>query len=110
MLTLPSMLVGAVALLVAGWMADKVPARIPITLGLGFYIVSMYSLAQLNYQTSFQAIVGMVILREVGGGLLFAPLIRASLSALPLNQVGMGSRRWSIPSTIYFCWWRSWWR
>ncbi len=91
LLTLPSMLVGAVTLLVAGWMADKVPAKIPITMGLVFYIVSMYSLAQLNYQTSFQAIVGMVILREVGGGLLFAPLIRASLSALPLNQVGMGS-------------------
>ncbi len=91
LITLPSMMVGAVALLIAGWMADKVPARIPIVMGLGFYIVSMYSMSRLNGQSSFESIVFMVIIREVGGGLLFAPLIRASLSALPLKQVGMGS-------------------
>ena len=87
----PSMLVGGVALLVAGWMADKFPARIPIIIGLGFYVLSMYSMSRLNYQSSFGTVVSLVILRDIGGGLLFAPLIRASLGALPLNQVGMGS-------------------
>jgi DHA2 family multidrug resistance protein len=91
LITLPSMLVGAVALLIAGWMADRFPARIPITMGLLFYILSMYSMSRLNYQSSFQMVMALVVLREVGGGLLFAPLIRASLSALPLSQVGMGS-------------------
>ncbi len=87
----PSMLVGGVALLVAGWMADRFPARIPIIMGLGFYILSMYSMSRLNYQSSFGTVVSLVILRDIGGGLIFAPLIRASLGALPLSQVGMGS-------------------
>ncbi len=91
LLTLPSMLVGSVVLLMAGWMADKFPARIPLTMGLGFYIVSMYAMSLLNRQSSFETVIFVVILREVGGGLLFAPLVRASLSALPLSQVGMGS-------------------
>ena len=72
-------------------MADKFPARIPIIMGLGFYVLSMYSMSRLNYQSSFGTVVSLVILRDIGGGLLFAPLIRASLGALPLNQVGMGS-------------------
>lgn len=91
LLTLPSMLVGAVALLIAGWMADKFPVRIPLTMGLGFYIMSMYAMSLLNQQSSFEALIVAVILREVGGGLLFAPLVRASLGALPLSQVGMGA-------------------
>lgn len=91
LLTLPSSLVGACTLLLAGWMADKVPARIPITIGLSFYIAAMYSLSRLNQQSSFETMASMIILREIGGGLLFAPLIRASLSALPLSQVGMGA-------------------
>jgi MFS family permease len=91
LLTLPSFLVGAVALLLAGWMADKFPARIPLVMGLSFYVVSMYSLSLLNRQSSFTTVATVLILREVGGGLLFAPLIRAALNALPLNQVGMGS-------------------
>ncbi len=88
---LPSALVGGTALFIAGWMSDRFQARIPIIMGLGFYIISMFSMSRLNYQSSFGMITTLVILREIGGGLLFAPLIRASLGALPLNQVGMGS-------------------
>jgi hypothetical protein len=91
LLTLPSMMVGSFVLLLAGWMADKVPARFLLVAGLGFYIFSMYSMSMLNQQSSFDYMVFIMILREVGGGLLFAPLVRASLNSLPRSQIGMGS-------------------
>jgi DHA2 family multidrug resistance protein len=91
LLMLPMALVVAAVLPLAGRMADRLDGRIPITLGILFSAASLYWLSFVDLRTSAITGVWMLILRGIGLGCIFAPLMSLSLKRLPPDMVATGS-------------------
>jgi DHA2 family multidrug resistance protein len=90
-LMLPMALVVAAVLPLAGRMADRMDGRIPIALGVLFSAASLYWLSFLDLRTSAATGVWMLILRGIGLGCIFAPLMSLALKRLPPDKVATGS-------------------
>ena len=90
-LMLPMALVVAAVLPLAGRMADRMDGRIPIALGVLFSAASLYWLSFVDLRTSAVTGVWMLILRGIGLGCIFAPLMSLSLRRLPPDKVATGS-------------------
>ena len=90
-LMLPMALVVAAVLPLAGRMADRMDGRIPIALGVLVSAASLYWLSFVDLRTSAAAGVWMLILRGIGLGFIFAPLMSLALKSLPEDKVATGS-------------------
>jgi DHA2 family multidrug resistance protein len=90
-LMLPMALVVAAVLPLAGRMADRMDGRIPIALGVLVSAASLYWLSFVDLRTSAAAGVWMLILRGIGLGCIFAPLMSLALKGLPQDKVATGS-------------------
>jgi MFS family permease len=89
-LMLPGSLAMAVAMLTAGWLADRYDAKIIISAGVIIGFFGMYWQAGLNLQTSSLAIVLMLMLRG-GNGITYPPLMKAVVVGLPREKVSMAN-------------------
>jgi DHA2 family multidrug resistance protein len=87
----PMALVVAMVLPVSGRIADRVDARIPISIGVVFSVLSLYSLSFLSLRTTTMVAIGMLVLRGLGLGWIFPATMRHALNSLPKEKVATGS-------------------
>lgn len=90
-LMLPMALVVAVVLPVSGRMADRMDGRIPIILGVLFSALSLYWLSFVNLRTSMTTAYFMLMIRGLGIGFIFPPLMNLALKCLPPEKTAIGS-------------------
>ncbi|HAA03306.1 MAG TPA: hypothetical protein DCE18_08035 [Syntrophobacteraceae bacterium] len=90
-LLLPMALVVSMVLPIAGRLADRMDARIPISIGVVFSFLSLYWLSFLNLQTTTAEAIGMLILRGFGLGFIFPPIMNLALKSLPEDKTATGS-------------------
>ncbi len=90
-LMLPMALVVAVVLPLSGRMADRMDGRIPITLGVLFSALSLYWLSFVDLRTSKTTAYLMMIIRGLGIGFIFPPIMNLALKCLPPEKTAIGS-------------------
>ena len=88
---LPGTLTFAIVIVVAGRLADAVDRRLIILSGLGLFALACYASSFLTLERPVSWLVWMIVARYFALGFVYAPLLGASLSALPPEQVRMGS-------------------
>jgi len=100
LLMLPMALVVAVVLPLAGRMSDRMDGRIPITLGVLFSALSLYWLSFVNLRTSGTTAYLMMIVRGLGIGFIFPPLMNLALKCLPPEKTAVGSGLMNVSRQI----------
>ncbi|MBI5167638.1 MAG: DHA2 family efflux MFS transporter permease subunit [candidate division NC10 bacterium] len=88
---LPGALAVAVFLPLSGRLTDRLDPRFPLTLGIALFTASLYWMSLLDLRTSYAAVMGMLVLRGVGMGFIFPPLLNTALGAVPPAKVGLAS-------------------
>lgn len=99
-LMLPMALVVAVVLPLSGRMADRMDGRIPITLGVLFSALSLYWLSFVDLRTSHTTAYLMLIVRGLGIGFIFPPLMNLALKCLPAEKTAVGSGLMNVSRQI----------
>ncbi|MEJ2658930.1 MAG: DHA2 family efflux MFS transporter permease subunit [Desulfobacterales bacterium] len=100
LLMLPMAVVVAILLPLAGRMADRMDGRIPITIGILFSALSLYWLSFVDLRTSRITAFLMLIVRGIGIGFIFAPLMNLSLKCLPQEKTAVGSGLMNVSRQI----------
>ena len=100
LLMLPMALVVAVVLPLAGRMADRMDGRIPITFGVLFSALSLYWMSFVDLRTSETTAYLMLIVRGLGIGFIFPPLMNLSLKCLPPEKTAVGSGLMNVSRQI----------
>ena len=88
---LPGALSLAVVVVAVGRLTDAVDRRLVIVGGLGLFALACYGSSFLALDRPVSWVVWMIVARYFTLGLVYAPIVGASLSALPPEQVRMGS-------------------
>ncbi|MCZ7526287.1 MAG: MFS transporter [Acidimicrobiia bacterium] len=91
LLLAPAALGVAVTMPIGGWLADRVGARAPVTIGVAFTLVATWMLAGLEPSTSETEIVVALLVAGVGTGFALTPLNVSALNALPARLVSQGT-------------------
>jgi DHA2 family multidrug resistance protein len=100
LLMLPMALVVAVVLPLAGRMADRMDGRIPITIGILFSALSLYWLSFVDLRTSQTTAYLMLVVRGLGIGFIFPPLMNLALKCLPPEKTAVGSGLMNVSRQI----------
>ena len=100
LLMLPMAVVVAILLPLAGRMADRMDGRIPITFGVVFSALSLYWLSFVDLRTSTLTAYLMLIVRGLGIGCIFAPLMSLALKCLPPEKTAVGSGLMNVSRQI----------
>jgi len=100
LLMLPMAVVVAVILPLAGRMADRIDGRIPITIGVLFSALSLYWLSFVDLRTSQTTAYLMLIVRGLGIGFIFPPLMNLALKCLPPEKTAVGSGLMNVSRQI----------
>jgi DHA2 family multidrug resistance protein len=100
LLMLPMAVVVAILLPLAGRMADRMDGRIPITFGVVFSALSLYWLSFIDLRTSKLTAYLMLIVRGLGIGCIFAPLMSLALKCLPQEKTAVGSGLMNVSRQI----------
>jgi DHA2 family multidrug resistance protein len=100
LLMLPMALVVAVVLPLAGRMADRIDGRIPITFGVLFSALSLYWLSFVDLRTSQTTAYLMLVVRGLGIGFIFPPLMNLALKCLPPEKTAIGSGLMNVSRQI----------
>ena len=90
-LILPGALALAVVMVVAGRLTDAVDRRLVILSGLSLFTLACYASSFVTLERPVNWLVWTIMARYFALGLTYAPIVGASLSALPPEQVRMGS-------------------
>lgn len=88
---LPGALALAFVMVVVGRLTDAIDRRLIIVSGLGMYALSCYASSFVTLERPVSWLVWTIIARYFALGLTYAPIVGASLSSLPPEQVRMGS-------------------
>jgi DHA2 family multidrug resistance protein len=100
LLMLPMALVVAIVLPLAGRMADRMDGRVPITFGVLFSAISLYWLSFVDLRTSQTTAYLMLIVRGLGIGFIFPPLMNLALKCLPPEKTAVGSGLMNVSRQI----------
>jgi MFS transporter, DHA2 family, multidrug resistance protein len=100
LLMLPMAVVVAILLPLAGRMADRMDGRIPIMFGVVFSALSLYWLSFVDLRTSKLTAYLMLIVRGLGIGCIFAPLMSLALKCLPQEKTAVGSGLMNVSRQI----------
>lgn len=100
LLMLPMALVVAIVLPIAGRMADRMDGRIPITLGVVFSAISLYWMSFVDLRISQTTAYMMLVVRGLGIGFIFPPLMNLALKCLPQEKTAVGSGLMNVSRQI----------
>ena len=88
---LPGALSLAIVVVAVGRLTDTIDRRLVILSGLGLLALACYGSSFLTLERPASWVVWMIVARYFTLGLVYAPIVGASLSALPPEQVRMGA-------------------
>jgi EmrB/QacA subfamily drug resistance transporter len=91
LLLIPLPLVSAVVAPLSGWVADRIGARVPATIGLLIQDVALIWFTQLTTTTPYTQIAAGLALMGLGGGMFYSPNTSAAMSASPVHRLGVAS-------------------
>lgn len=91
LMLMPAGLLMVVIFPIAGRIADRVPPIYPVTVGLGFFIVSSLLLSFVDVNTTFWTMAIWILIGRVGLGLTMPSMNASALRALPPQWLGQGA-------------------
>jgi EmrB/QacA subfamily drug resistance transporter len=91
LLLTPAAFSQAIASPIAGVLADRIGARLPVVLGLAIMAVSSFFLANLDVATPLVVIGVIVVMQGAGTGLALTPNQVAGMNALPQRLLARGT-------------------
>ncbi len=91
LLLIPLPLVTSVVAPFSGWLADRIGARLPATVGLLLQAAALVWFTRITDSTSLFQIGAGLALMGLGGGLFFPPNTSAAMNAAPRHRLGIAS-------------------
>jgi MFS transporter, DHA2 family, multidrug resistance protein len=76
---------------IAGWYSDRVSAKLPALIGMGLMAFTFYQFSSLSLYSESNAITIPLVLRGIGMGVLFAPLMALALSDVSQQKMAQAS-------------------
>ncbi len=100
LILLPSSLVVAVVMPLAGRLGDKIGPRLPSIFGLMLCAYSFYLYRTIDVNTGLWGIIYPTLIRSVGMPLLMSPIMAAAVNSVPKNKVAMASSMLNITQQV----------
>jgi DHA2 family multidrug resistance protein len=96
MVILPGALASALTMAVVGKNANRLDARVTVTIGAFMFFVAMWLLSRMTLVSGPGETFWPLILRGVGLGLIFVPLTSATMADLKVNQLAQGTGMFNL--------------
>ena len=93
---LPGALASAFTMVFVGRNANRLDARVTVTIGACFFLVSMLMLSRLTLDAGRGDLFWPLIIRGAGLGLIFVPLTNASMAELSMSQLAQGTGMFNL--------------
>jgi MFS transporter, DHA2 family, multidrug resistance protein len=90
-LLLPGAVVLGAMMPFSGRLADRIGARLPTVAGLLATATFMFMYRELDSATSTWGILAPMLIRGIGIGLIYTPVMTAAMNAVPTSSAGMAS-------------------
>jgi len=91
LLLIPLPLISALMAPLSGWVADRIGARVPATIGILIQAAALLWLTRLTPTTPYLQIASMLTLMGLGGGLFYPSNTSAAMNASPRERLGISS-------------------
>jgi MFS family permease len=91
LLLIPLPIATSVVAPLGGWVADRIGARVPATIGLLIQAIALACFTQLTPTTPYWQIGAGLALMGLGGGLFYPPNTSAAMNSTPLHRLGIAS-------------------
>jgi EmrB/QacA subfamily drug resistance transporter len=91
LLLIPLPIVSSVVAPISGYIADRIGARIPATVGLLLQCGALLWFTQLASDTSYASLAFGLALMGLGGGLFWSPNTSAAMNGAPIRRLGIAS-------------------
>ena len=85
---------------IAGALVDKFPVGRIVPFGLGLILVGMYGLTQIEADTSYGLLIGLLFVMGLGMGATMMPLFTTALRTLTHHEVARGSTLLNITQQV----------
>ena len=93
---LPGAIASAVTMMFVGKNANRLDARVTVSLGAVLFFGSMYLLSRMTLASGPSETFWPLILRGVGLGLIFVPLTSAAMAELRVNELAQGTGMFNL--------------
>ncbi|MGH7632776.1 MAG: DHA2 family efflux MFS transporter permease subunit, partial [Gemmatimonadaceae bacterium] len=93
---LPGALASAVTMGFVGKFANRIDARVTVTIGALLFMLSMYMLSVLTFDAGARDMFWPLIWRGVGLGLIFVPLTNATMADLTTAKLAQGTGMFNL--------------
>jgi DHA2 family multidrug resistance protein len=93
---LPGAIASAVTMAFVGRNANRLDARITVSIGAVLFFASMWKLSQMTLPSGPEETFWPLILRGVGLGLIFVPLTNASMAELKVRELAQGTGMFNL--------------
>src|SRR6478735_8386646 len=96
MVILPGAIASAVTMAFVGKNANKLDARVTVTIGTVLFFIAMWMLARMTLVSGPSETFWPLILRGVGLGLIFVPLTSSTMAELEVNELAQGTGMFNL--------------
>jgi len=93
---LPGAIASAVTMAFVGKNANRLDARVTVTIGAVFFFIAMWMLSRMTLASGPGETFWPLILRGVGLGLIFVPLTSASMAELKVSELAQGTGMFNL--------------
>src|SRR6476646_11771373 len=93
---LPGAIASAVTMAFVGKNANRLDARVTVTIGAVFFFIAMWMLSRMTLASGPSETFWPLILRGVGLGLIFVPLTSASMAELKVTELAQGTGMFNL--------------
>jgi DHA2 family multidrug resistance protein len=93
---LPGAIASAVTMAFVGKNANRLDARVTVTIGAVLFFIAMWMLARMTLASGPSETFWPLILRGVGLGLIFVPLTSASMAELKVTELAQGTGMFNL--------------
>ena len=100
LLVAPQGLGAMVTMPIAGYLVDKIPVGRIVPVGLLLIVAAMFGLTQIEADTSYPLLIGLLFVMGLGMGATMMPLFTTALRTLTHHQVARGSTLLNITQQI----------
>ncbi len=91
LLLIPLPIVSSVVAPISGYIADRIGARLPATVGLLIQSAALLWFTRITPTTSYLSLAVGLVLMGIGGGLFWSPNTSAAMNGAPVRRLGIAS-------------------